>query len=266
MKNIKYAPFKKMTPWRKISLASWKPTGDSSTYCLEDIIVDDLLAYCEEKEISIHTFFIKAISNTIKKHPKINSTIRWGKIFQRENVSIFFHTIVDSKTDDLSGILIEDGQQRTLSDLNIEFLHKTSLAKQGINNYTASKKIIGILPSFLTKITTRVYSFFAYTINWNWSVFKSPSNAYGSIMLTSVGSLGLSKALCPISPYTKVPMVISTGKIEEKPVVIANEIQVKKVITFGFTFDHRIMDGIHFSEFFACLKQYITEPNRIDDA
>ncbi len=265
MKNIRYAPYKKMTPWRKVSLASWKPTGDSSTYCLEDIIVDDLVAYCDQKEINIYTFFIKAISNTIDKHPKINSTIRWGKIFQREDISVFFHTIVDAETDDLSGILIENGQQRAISELNTEFLQKTALAKQGTNNYTASKKVIGALPSFLTKFVTRMYSFFAYTLNWNWSIFKSPPNAYGSVMLTAVGSLGLSKALCPISPYTKVPMVISTGKIEAKPVVIDNAIKIHQVITFGFTFDHRILDGIHFSEFFNCLKQTLTQPNSIDN-
>ncbi len=262
-KTIDYFSPKKLSAWRKVSLASWKPTGDSSCYCLEDITVDELLHYCKATGISFYSFLIKALSSTIQKHPKINSTVRWHRIYPRKNISIFFHTIQSAEADDLSGIVIKDAEKRDLQELNTEFSQKLELAKQGINEYVNSKKIIGALPAFLTKAVTKFYGFLAYTFNWNAGFFKAEPDAYGSVMLTSVGAMGISKALCPISPYTRVPMVVSVGKIEARPIVIDEQIVIRKMITFGFTFDHRIMDGIHFAEFFDCLKNYVLNPNTL---
>jgi pyruvate dehydrogenase E2 component (dihydrolipoamide acetyltransferase) len=263
MRNIRYQQKRKLTPWRKLSLASWRPTGDSSTYCLEDIEMDEMKRYCTTHNINLNCFLIKALSKTIEKHPKINSTIRFWNIRERDEISIFFHTVQDAATDDLSGILIKDGQNKPLSDLNQEFLEKIELSGKGITEHNESKKIVKFLPSIFTKPLVDFYAFVVYSLNLNLRVFKAPKNAFGSVMLTSVGSLGISKALCPIAPYTRVPMVISFGKIEKKPTVVNNVLTIKELCTFGFTFDHRIMDGIHFAEFLNCFKTFLTQPHTL---
>lgn len=248
-----------------MSLASWKPTGDSSTYCLEDILMDEALNYCSALNINMNSFLIKALSKTLSDHPKINSTVRFWNIRERDEISLFFHTAKDSTTDDLSGILINDGHNKPMLDLNREFLEKIERFKNGHTAHDESKKIVGRLPGFFSKPLMNFYSFIVYTLNLNLGVFKSPKNAFGSIMLTAVGSLGISKAICPIAPYTKVPMVVSFGKIEKKPVVVNDELSIKQVCTFGFTFDHRIMDGIHFADFLNGFKSYLAEPRRIEN-
>ena len=265
MKNINYYPKTKMSPWRKISLASWKPTGDSACYCFEEIIADPLLDYCKTNSINLHSFIIKAFSNAIHKEPTINSTIRWGKLYRRKPISVFFHTILNSRKDDLSGIVIEEGQDKKMMDLDEEYSVKVKDSKEGLNDFTESKKITNATPSFFTKPILNLYSFISYTLNLNLALFKSKKNSFGSVMITSIGSLGISRAFCPIAPYTKVPMVASVGKIEEKPVVINQEIKIKKVISLGFTFDHRIMDRLHFSEFFKVLNSYFINPKSIDN-
>lgn len=266
MRNINYYPNKGMTPWRKVSIASWKPTGDSSCYCFEEIKVDALLKYCQENSINMHAFIIKAFSNTIHQQPTINSTIRWGKLCRRKDISVFFHTILNSREDDLSGIVIEEGQTKKIEDLNREYHSRVTESKKGNNDFTESKKITKITPSFLTKLTLNLYSFISYSLNLCLPLFKLKKNAFGSIMITSIGSLGITKAFCPIAPYTKVPMVVSIGKIESKPIVNDEKIEINKVLSIGFTFDHRIMDGMHFSDFFKTLNTYFNNPKSIDNA
>ena len=253
-----------MTPWRKTSVATWKPTGDSSCYCFEDVIIDEILVYCKRNLISINSFLIKVFSNTLKKQPKINSTVRGRKIYSREDISVFFHTIIDAESDDLSGILVKDGQNKDVQEINKEFLKKIKNSKKGITDFVESKKVVEKTPSIFVKPLLNLYSFFSYRLNKNLKVFKSKSNAFGSIMLTSIGSIGISRAFCPIAPYTKVPMVVSIGKIGCRPVVVDSEIHIKKMMTLGFTFDHRIMDGIHFAEFFNCLSNYFKNPKLIE--
>lgn len=263
MKNIRYKPKRRLTPWRKVSLASWKPTGDSSTYCLEDIVMDEARQFCSTNKISLNSFLIKALSKTIAKHPKINSTVRFWKIRERDEISIFFHTAKDATTDDLSGILIGEGHSKSLAEINQEFLEKIETYQKGVTSHDQSKKIVGLLPGFFSKPLMNFYSFVVYTLNLNLGIFQSPKNAFGSVMLTAVGSLGISKAICPIAPYTKVPMVVSFGKIEKRPTVVNDELRVRQLCTFGFTFDHRIMDGIHFAEFLNCFRNFLTAPESL---
>lgn len=265
MKNIQYKPKRKITPWRKVSLASWRPTGDSSTYCLEEIVMDDVKEYCSTNKINLNSFLIKVLSNTIERHPKINSTVRFWNIRERDEISIFFHTAKDAETDDLSGILIEEGHNKRIQDLNQEFIEKIEDYRKGNTTHDQSKKIVGILPGIFSKPLMDLYSFIVYTLNQNMAVFKSPKNAFGSIMLTAVGSLGISKAICPIAPYTKVPMVVSFGKIEKRPTVVNDELAIKQLCTFGFTFDHRIMDGIHFADFLNCFKAFMAQPQTLEN-
>ena len=265
MKNIHYKQNRKLTPWRKVSLASWKPTGDSSTYCLEEIIMDEVKHYCSTHNINLNSFLIKALSKTLEQHPKINSTVRFWNIRERDTISIFFHTAKDGATDDLSGIIINNGHNKSVFDINQEFSKKLDQFENGGAIHDQSKKIVGLLPGFLSKTLMNVYSFIVYTLNLNLGIFKSPKDAFGSVMLTAVGSLGISKAICPIAPYTRVPMVISFGKIEKKPAVMNDELVIKQLCTFGFTFDHRIMDGIHFADFLSCFKTYLTHPITLEN-
>lgn len=261
--NIHYRGRIQLSPWRKISLASWKPTGDSSCYCFEEIEVGQLLYVAQKFNINLNTFVIKACSKSIKLHPEINSTVRSHHIYRRDDIAVFFHVSSDVRQDDLSGILFEESQEVSLKNLNDEYLQKLNLAKLGKNQFSESKKIIGFLPSFFTKMVLSLFSFFAYRLNINLPIFKMPKNSFGSVMLTSVGSLGIQEALCPIAPYTNIPMVISIGRICEIPWVENGEIKIRKVIKFGFTFDHRIMDGRHFSAFLATFKNLIQNPNSL---
>jgi 2-oxoacid dehydrogenases acyltransferase (catalytic domain) len=261
--NITYKNAGKLSPWRKTSLSSWKPKGDSSCYCLEDIEVKELMALADTQGINFHTMLIKAIALTIEANPKINATVRFGKIYNRADISVFVHNVPKTADDDLDGLLFSEPQLHSLKDLDQVYKQKLKDSHKGNSEFAASKKIIGLLPAFCTKFIMNAFSFFSYTFNLNLGVFKLPKNAFGSVMLSSVGSLGIAQALCPIAPYTCVPMIIAAGKVREIAAVENGNFTAKKIITFGFTFDHRIMDGVHFASFLETFKQYIQNPESI---
>lgn len=259
MGNISYLPAKKLTPWRKLSLASWKPKGDSSIYIMEDVVMDDVLTYCKQHSLNVYSVLIQAISLAIQDEPQINSTVIRHKILPRKDISVFFHVVNKSDGDDLSGIRVTSPQLMPLKELNTEFEEKVTEASKGEGPYVASKKVVQITPGFLVKPVLNLYAWFAYKWNVNLGVFKSPEDAFGSVMMTAVGSLGITKALCPIAPYTHVPMVISVGRIEPRTIVENNEVVIRNVVTFGFTFDHRIMEGIHFKALFKAFKKHLDQ-------
>lgn len=257
MGNINYLPPKKLTPWRKLSLASWEPKGDSSIYAMEDIILDKSLDFCRREKISIYPLLIQSVSMAIKDHPQVNSSVIRNRIIPRKDISVFFHVVNRNNDDDLSGVRLTNPHEEGMQELNTLFVEKVEEAANGEGPYVASKKVVAKTPRFLVKPLLNLYSYFAYKWNRNLKFFKSPDDAFGSVMMTAVGSVGITKALCPIAPYTHVPMVISVGKIESRPVVIENAIEIRQVATLGFTFDHRIMEGIHFKAFFESFKSHL---------
>lgn len=263
MKHIQYVSKTKLSAWRKIAIGSWRPKGDSSTYVLEDFRVDNVLKFCDEQKISFTSFVIKALSGTIHKNNRINSVIRFGKIYQRESNSIFVHTIANTSVDDLSGVLIKEAHQKEMKTVDDEFKFEIEKVKKGEEIHFASKSIFKKIPVIFSKTILDGLSFMMYNLNIYLKFFKTQKDPFGSVMLTNVGSLNIQKALCPIAPYTKIPMVVSLGRIELKPIIFNDEIIKSKISTFGFTFDHRLMDGIHFSRFLTTLNSFFTEPKLI---
>lgn len=263
MKHIKYRSKLKLSPWRKISIGSWKPKGDSSIYAFEDFNVDKVLEFCKQQSISFSSFVIKALSSTINQNNRINSIIRFGNMYQREKNTIFVHTLNNEIVDDLSGVLIEEAFSKEIKQVDIQLKEEIKKVKQGDEKHKASKKSFKKIPVILSKYTLNFLSFLMYALNIHFKQLPSIKDPFGSVMLTNIGSLNLQKAFCPIAPYTKIPMVVSLGRIELKPIVLNDEIIKSKMATFGFTFDHRIMDGIHFSKFIETFQSFFFNPKLI---
>ncbi|PQJ78654.1 2-oxo acid dehydrogenase subunit E2 [Polaribacter porphyrae] len=263
MKHISYKSKLKLSAWRKISLGSWKPRGDSSIYAFEDFNVDNVIEFCKNQSISFSSFVIKALSSTINQNKRINSIIRFGSIYQRAQNTIFVHTLKNTNEDDLSGVLIKEAFRKEIHKVDKEFKTEIEKVKKGKEKHGASKQSFQKIPAMLSKYVLDGLSFLMYSLNIHFKQLPSIKDPFGSVMLTNIGSLNLQKAFCPIAPYTRIPMVVSLGRIELKPTIFKGEIVKSNMATFGFTFDHRIMDGMHFSKFIETFQSFFLNPKLI---
>lgn len=265
IKHLNYKQSIRLSPWRKVSLGSWKPTGDSSIHAFEDIVTDDALKWCADQNVSFGAFVIKALSKTIEQHPEVNRIVRFNKIYQRSDNRIFYFVLPSKTKDDLSGALIDNAFEKEVPLVETELKQQVQQIRKGTDDYQKSKKTFKWIPPSLSRITLNTLSFITYSLNILPFFIPSQRDPFGSLMVTNIGSLDLSKACTPIAPYTRIPMVIAIGKHQQKAIVINGEVEVKTVATFGFTFDHRIMDGIHFSRFFHHLNRYFKHPEKIEE-
>ena len=46
-----------------------------------------------------------------------------------------------------------------------------------------------------------------------------PKDPFGGATITNIGSLGLDTGFVPLVPYTRVPIFVAPGKIDDVPVV-----------------------------------------------
>jgi len=99
------------------------------------------------------------------------------------------------------------------------------------------------------------------TLNLNLSILGVPSDAFGSVMITNIGSLGLDEAYPPLVPYSRVPMVLAMGAVTDTPVVEDGKVVPGKVMRLCASFDHRILDGAHAAKMVRVLREWIEHPH-----
>jgi pyruvate dehydrogenase E2 component (dihydrolipoamide acetyltransferase) len=85
-------------------------------------------------------------------------------------------------------------------------------------------------------------------------------NAFGSIILSNIGSHGLDVGLGALFPGSKLPAVLIMGKEEDQPVVRDGEVVIRKILSMSGTFDHRIVDGYHGGMLAHHIKRYMEKP------
>jgi len=79
--------------------------------------------------------------------------------------------------------------------------------------------------------------------------------------ITNFGSLGLSTGM-PIINYPEVA-ILGVGKIQQKPIVINNDIAIRWMLPLSLSIDHRVLDGGDAGRFIASFKKYISYPDRL---
>lgn len=82
------------------------------------------------------------------------------------------------------------------------------------------------------------------TLNMGWSIpiIGAKGDVYSPIILTNIGSLGLTAGFAPMPPMAAM-IVACMGAVTEKPWVVNGEIKIRKILTIVYSFDHRAGDG-----------------------
>lgn len=267
-KNVNLLPAVRMTPWRKISVGSWKPVGDSQVYCELDLDAEPALAWLEaenqasREKLTITHLAGKVLGQVLREVPDLNSIVRFGKIYPRRDVDIFFHVVQPDK--DLSGHVVRSIDRKSLTEVAAELTAGARSIRTG--NDASFKKIKNSwrhIPSMLAMSVLNTIGFIFYSCNWYIPGIGVPRDAFGSMMLTNIGSLGFESAFVPLPPYSKVPFVVALGKVVDRVCVVDGKPAVKKRVSFCCTFDHRIIDGAHGAQMAQRIEELFTNPSKV---
>lgn len=265
--NIKFKGPAKLSAFRKVALGTWKTVGDPSVYAEFELDVEPALDYllnvgeAHQKKLTMTHFVGKACAETIRRHPELNCMLRWGKLYRRENIDIFFQVASDAKGEDLSGTTVRSIDQKNICEIADEMQKKVKRIREtGDIDYKEMKKTMKTIPAILSRTLLNFSSYFMYTFNLWSPLLGVPKDPFGTIMITSIGSIGLDRAFVPLVPYSRVPCLIAIGTIREAPMAVNGQVAIKKVVSLCVTFDHRVIDGMHASHMAKTLKKIFAHP------
>ncbi len=268
--NIQNLTKKNVSPWRKISLGTWRITGDSSVYSSLTLdatrAMDTIKKYNTEnlmqntgKKLTLTSMVVYALAQGLKECPQLNSIIRFGGIYQRQDIDLFVHVAIDGEGEDLSGVVIRKAQDKSVEEIALEIKDLTNrLRMEGDPQFTEIKKSIQYVPTLLLKYILDLLGFFLYSLNLWTPKFNVKRDPFGSAMVTNIGSLGVDQAFVPIPYYSRIPLIISIGALKYAPWVNqkTQEVEVRPQVIISATFDHRIIDGVHGAKLINSLKKY----------
>jgi len=268
--NVKLARKQKISAFRKIAIGTWRTAYDPTVYGTVELRMDRALEYMEAfraktgQRVTISHLAAKAVAAAFRATPSANAILRFNSLYQRQEVGVFFQVaIVDDGAEgiDLSGFVMHEVDKKSLAEICTEFQEKVELVRTRQDAaLERTRKIMRLMPSFLLPWILRFTSFLAYTLNFNMSLFGVPKDAFGSVMITNVGSLGLDVAYPPLVHYARLPMLIALGAIRTTPVVENGAVVVGQTMKVNVTFDHRFIDGVHAAAMAKTLRAWLERP------
>lgn len=266
-RNVRLKPKLRISSWRKVAIGTWRDAGDPSVYGAIELDATRAQTWIEDLrektgvKVTMTHFVGAAIARCIHRHPAINCVLRWGTLYQRESVDVFFQVATDQHGQDLSGMVIRNADQKSPVDIAREMEAKVvDIRERGDKDYKQMKGTIGKLPGMFVGPFLTIGGFFLYTLNLWGSWLGSPQDSFGSCMVTSVGGLGLDMGFAPLVPYSRCPFLIAVGAVQDRPWVIDGKLEIKPVIRLCATFDHRLVDGVHAAHMVKTLKAFFADP------
>ena len=270
MPNLELIEKTDVSSFRKIAIGTWRTGGDPTVYGAIELRMERALAYIDEfrrrtgKRLTISHLMAKAVALTLREMPDANAILRRNRIYLRKVIGVFFQVAMTDGGDgkaDLSGATLYGVDQLSLLEICDQFEAKVEKVRTRKDEVLEKTRGMFLkLPYRLLGPILNLISWLSFELNLDLRWAGIPSDPFGSVMITNVGSLGLDTAYVPLVPYSHVPILLALGAVKEQPVVDDGKLAVGKVMKVHATFDHRLIDGFHASVMSKCLRRFVENP------
>lgn len=250
LRHIQMEPLENPSFFRKLAMGNWGNIGDPQVYGILELDCEKALAYLEklrekhQVKVTMTHLIGRIVALTWRKYPQLNGMISRGKIYIRKNVDMFFQVSMEDAETELVGLTIKNADQKGIVEFSEEAIEKAiSIRASQDEPLRKTQRSFKWIPWKLMPHTIKLINWLLYDRNINLSWFGIPKDALGSVMVTSIGSIGLDLAFGPLNSIQRVPALIAAGKVHKKPVVQNDAIVIGHRINLCYTFDHRFIDG-----------------------
>lgn len=237
------------TPWRLVSTAIYAPPSDSKIFGTFDVDVTAAWEYIRESrnngyKLTMTHLVTSALARAMAEDtPEINCFVRRGKLVPRKNVDVAVPVNIHAGSE-MSIVMVRSAEKKTLSEISKEIREKAASSRTGKEEKSMSTKYtLSKIPWPFRRWAFLLLRFLAYEMGFNLRSIGLSESTFGSIVLTNIGTHGLTTGMPALFPAAKLPAVVVMGKEEEKAVVRDGEIVIRTILPLTATMDHRIMDG-----------------------
>lgn len=256
--------------WRKLAGSAWGRPMDPQFYGDLELDAGELLSYIDEvrRLIGVHltvTHLVgRAVAHGLAVVPELRVRLARGREYERESVDVFFIVSAEGGQE-LTGVKVHGADRKSAVEIAREVSSRCAAIEAGDDpELGRGKALLTRLPPGMLRVALHLGARLTSDLNLDLSRFGMPRQAFGGAMITSVGMWGVTHAYSPLAHYYRVPLLVLVGAVRKMPVVVADEVVVRPMLTVTATFDHRYVDGFHAAQFARAVRSYCEAPARFE--
>ncbi|MBR5867556.1 MAG: hypothetical protein IKZ04_06555 [Spirochaetaceae bacterium] len=209
--------------------------------------------------------YIRMLSQT----PGLNRFLSGYRIYARHNIEIIMAVKKELKIDAPETMIkFVFKPDATVDDVYNQFTEKIEAFKNEEKDANASFEkvvsLLGCIPRFLLKFTVDFLKFLDYN-GWLPKFLTDLSPFHGTLVITSMASLGIPSIYHHLYNFGNVPVFISFSAIrKENEVDKEGNVSKVRYLDLNFSTDERICDGHYYAVAFREIKRNLLHPEFLE--
>ena len=198
-------------------------------------------------DISFTAFIVTCLAKAVAANERVHAYRKGGSqlvLFDDVDVNIAIEREMNGEKVPLTHI-IRAADKKDYQQINQDIQEAQAKLPESKTAATEKPNIIWQLPAFIQRLLFR----------WAFSSPHRIKENAGTVFLTAVGMFGDGGGWG--IPYPGNTLVVTLGGIDEKPVVVDGEIEIREMLSVTVSFDHDIVDGAPAARFTSQLKSLI---------
>lgn len=207
---------------------------------------------------------------TVSQRPGINRFISGQKVYARNNIEVIMAIKMDMALNaEETEIKIVFDPRDTAEDVYRKFQEviereRPKGEKQTESAFDKTARILNYIPSLVLRCVVSFLNFLDY-FGWLPKFLTDLSPFHGSLVITSIGSLGIPAIFHHLYDFGNAPLFLSYGsKVHVNELQTDGTVIRKKQLPFTIVTDERICDGHYYASAIKYLLQVLREPTRLD--
>ncbi|MCS7037809.1 MAG: 2-oxo acid dehydrogenase subunit E2 [Saprospiraceae bacterium] len=252
-------------PWRIAAAAIYRKPSDSRILGTVELDVTELEAYILKKRreglrITIMHPIILLLARGVRTEvPEMNCYVRRGRLVHRDRVNVTVSVLTEGGSQ-ISSVTVPDADRLSLSELADMLMKSVRESRQGNQEKASgSKGLLTRIPWPFRTWLVRLVKWITVDLGIAVPALGLSPDAFGSFIVSNIGSIGLDVGYAALLPLSNVSGVITMGSVQSKPVVMEDQIVPRRILIINAVFDHRVMDAVHVGKMFKHLKAVIKE-------
>ncbi len=249
-----------------------KTRSDAQNFFSDSIEIDEAEALIRKlrdegyKNIGILHIILAAYVRVVSQRPALNRFVSGQRIFLRHTIDI--NMVIKKELSLNAPDTIVKARFQPTDTLSVVYEKFNKLVEENNNmqstsNFDTVAKALTHLPRFVFKLAVRILEWLDYH-GWLPKFLLDLSPFHGSMIITSMGSLGIQPIYHHIYNFGNLPLFISYGARRTQLVYDGEgNVTRKHFIDLKVVTDERIVDGYYYASAFKMLKRIMKNPQQL---
>lgn len=264
-----------MEPMSIFALYVMETRNDANNYISDSVELEAIDRYIRKKRaegfegFNAMYVFAAAYVRTVSQKPGINRFVNGYRVYARNNIEVSMAVKKELKMNAAETMLkFFFKPEETINDVYDQMHQKIKeyqeTEEEDVGDMDKFLRLVFKLPRFILRLMMKLL----YWLDYNGHIPQSLldiSPFHGSMVMSSMGSLGIPSVFHHLYNFGNVPMIITFAtNRHENEIKRDGSIVKKHFLDFIITTDDRICDGEYYSEALHELHKYLKNPELLE--